>query len=199
MSARHRRCGSALGACLVLVASTVLLTGCELGGPGTPQILAGPTVPSPIPVQAPYIWEGERGLEVWRRNAVSRGPLTLVGVGEAAAFLRVDPATAEWVLRGPDLEPPARGVRTVRIRYRWVPDPRLDPAASLTLSLRALFERVPPVPDQPTADADLTPATAWTDFDFLAGNLVTAIRYVYLHSAGANRGVFDISRIELVL
>lgn len=196
MRAFHR-CGCAPSAAWLIVASTVLGAGCESEGV-VPRIVAGPTVPSPIPLQAPYIWQGEQGLDIWRRNAVSRGPLTLVGFGDSA-FLRLDPTTPEWVARGPDLEPPAVALRTMRIRYRWVPDPQLQPGASRTFAVRAHFETEPPLPSQPFTFAALAPATDWTDFSFSPPSLLTTtrVRYAYLHAHSNNRGVFDIAQIEL--
>lgn len=193
----HRRRCAPPAAWVLLIGSTVLGTGCE-GEGVVPRIVAGPAVPSPIPLQAPYIWQGEQGLDIWRRNAVSRGPLTLVGAGDTA-FLRLDPTTSEWVARGPDLEPPAVGLGTMRIRYRWVPDPQLQPGATRTFSVSALFETEPPLPNQPYTFAALAPATDWTDFSFPPPYLLTTrrVRYAYLHAQSNNRGVFDIARIEL--
>lgn len=181
---------------VLLVAATVLGAGCD-GEPSVPRMLAGPAVPSPIPLQAPYLWQGD-GLDIWSRNAVSRGPLTMVGAGDSA-FLRLDPTTSEWVARGPDLEPPAVGLGTMRIRYRWLPDPQLQPGASRTFSVRVIFETEPPLPNQPFTFAALAPATDWTDFSFPPPYLLTSsrVRYAYLHAHTNNRGVFDIARIEL--
>lgn len=196
MRACRKRWCTPPAAWVMLVASTVLGTGCD-GEPGVPRILGGPAVPSPIPLQAPYVWQGEQGLDIWRRNAVSRGPLTMVGAGDSA-FLRLEPTTSEWVARGPDLEPPAAGLGTLRIRYRWVPDPQLQLGASRTFSVRALFETEPPLLNQPYTFAALAPATDWTDFSFPPPYLLTTsrVRYGYLHAQSNNRGVFDIARIE---
>lgn len=191
-----RRVGDA-GRALVFMTSTLVLVGCEIGGQPTLQSIAGPSVVSPTPTQAPYVWEGERGLEIWAKNSVTRGSVTLVGSGDTA-FIRVDPASGEFVLRGPDLDPPARGVRGVRIRCRWVPDPSLQPGAALALSLVAHFERAPTDPEQPTAYAMINPTPEWTDVHLDgAFSDLTAVRYAYLHSWGGNRGAFDIARIEL--
>jgi hypothetical protein len=104
------------------------------------------------------------------------------------------------VLRGPDLSPPATAVRTVRLRYRWRPDPALDRTASLTGFVSARFERAPATPLQPTAYVTLQPASDWMDVDFVPGDFGghVDVRYTYLHSNGFNRGVFEIARIELV-
>jgi hypothetical protein len=53
---------------------------------------------------------------------------------------------------------------------------------------------------QATAWATLQPRDEWTDYRFQPANFAPPIdiRYCYLHSSGANRGVVEIDRIELV-
>ncbi|HMF61228.1 MAG TPA: hypothetical protein VK595_12700, partial [Vicinamibacterales bacterium] len=48
-------------------------------------------------------------------NAVTRGPITVEGDG-AAAFIRVKLDVNDYVMRSPDLAPPAAGVRGARVR-----------------------------------------------------------------------------------
>src|SRR5438128_2634650 len=105
-----RRGGRALA--LASFTGGLLMAACEAGGPGAPHVIPGPTVPSPIPTISPYRWDTRAELEIWTTNRVSRGPLAIDGV-DADAFIRIDPASADWVLRGPDLDPPARAIRTL--------------------------------------------------------------------------------------
>lgn len=178
----------------------LLIGACEVGEPKPVQFIAGPAVPSPIPTGAPYVWDTRTELEVWTNNAVTRGQITLQGVGPEAV-INFDRPSESWVLRGPDLEPPAEAVRGVRIRYRWEPDPRLGPGASRTGSMTAHFETVPFAADQPQAHAwPISPSDGWTELDFVPGSFRDAldVRYVYITSSGFNPGVLQIDRIELV-
>jgi hypothetical protein len=187
------------GGALASLAGGLLMAACEAGGPGAAHVIPGPTVPSPIPTISPYRWDTRAELEIWMTNRVSRGPLAIDGVG-TDAFIRINPASSDWVLRGPDLDPPARAIRTVRVRYRWIPDPALQPAASRTGPLTAYFERFPATADQPAAHAELSPATEWTERALTPGSFRDPldVRYVYLGPGGWNRGIFEIDRIELV-
>ena len=178
-----------------------LLTGaCEVGGPKPARFIAGPAVPSPIPTGAPYVWDTQTELEVWTTNAVTSRQITVQGIGREGV-INFDRPSESWVLRGPDLEPPAEGVLGVRIRYRWEPDPRLGPGASRTGSMTAHFEKVPFAVDQPEAHAwPVSPTDGWTELDFVPGSFRDGlnVRYVYITSSGFNPGVLQIDRIALV-
>lgn len=196
MPASNRVWGRLAGTCLALATVAVCGAGCEFGGPRPPHVIPGPAVPSPLPGPLEYVWEGQNGLEIWKNNPVSQGPLALVGSGPAA-FLRVEPVSARWILRGPDLEPSARDVRTLRLRYRWIPDPQLPPTAARTGLLRAFFDRAPSV-EQLISILEVTPSSDWRDADFETfREPIATVRYVYLQPFGWNAGTFDIGRIEL--
>ena len=60
-----------IGVCVGMVA------GCELDNAGTPQIIAGPSVPSPVPLHAPYVWDTREELAAWIENAVSHGSFSI--------------------------------------------------------------------------------------------------------------------------
>ena len=101
--------------------------------------------------------------------------------------------------------PPANGVRTLSIRYRWQPDPDLPPAASQTALVTAHFQTTGPVvgydPNaQGAASGTLQPRGDWTDIALIPGQFKPPIEveFCYLHSFGANRGVLEVDRIELV-
>ena len=190
---------------LPLMLLALLTAACEIGGRPPGVVLAGPTVPSPFPTAPPYVWDTAEELSIWMNNPVARGSLTLEGSG-TDAFIRIDRADREWVLRGPDLEPAAEGVRTVSLRYRWRPDPSLPQTASLTAWVNAYFQMTTPAVNQdPTAQVHvssaLPPHDDWTDIALLPQGQFKppiGVEYCYVHSFGANRGVLEIDRIELV-
>jgi hypothetical protein len=189
--------------CMILLAAT-LATGCEIGERPPSYVLPGPTVPSPIPTAAPYVWDTRDELAIWVNNPVARGSLALEGSG-SEAFIKIDRADLPWVLRGPDLTPAATGVRTLLIRYRWQPDPGLPSTATRTAFLTVNFETTTPVhafdpTAQGAAHVDLQPRDEWTAITFTPGQYTPPIdvAYCYVHSQGANRGVLEIDRLELV-
>lgn len=186
---------------LVLVA--IAGTACNTGGRPSSYVIDGPTVPSTLTTVVPFVWDSRDELDVWVHNAVSRGSVAIVGSG-SEAVIRIDRADQEWVLRGPDLTPPAPEVRTLLIRYRWQLDPALPATAARTLHATAYFQTTTPIhwfdPNaQAAAHGDLQPQNEWTEIRFVPGQYTPPIevRYCYLHSFGANRGVLEIDRIEL--
>lgn len=186
-----------------LILLAVLTTGCDTGRPAA-FVIPGPTVPSPLPTAPPYVWDTRDELSIWMNNPVARGSLALEGSG-VEAFIRIDRADGEWLLRGPDLTPPAAGVRTLSIRYRWRPDPGLPSTAVRTALVTAHFQTTTPVvgydPNaQAAASSDLEPRNDWTDIALIPGQFKPPIevKHCYVHSFGANRGLLEIDRIELV-
>ena len=178
---------------------------CETKGPPDAFVIAGPTVLSPIPTRAPYVWDTDDELRIWVDNPVTRGPVPISLVGSGSdAFIRIEPRAGVdgWVLRGPDLVPSATGIRTLRIWYRWRVDPSVPSGAVQTFSLTAAFDVVVPGPaaQQPTAYATLQPASDWTPAELTPGSFrgLLDVKYVYLHQSSSNRGVFEMNRIELV-
>ena len=165
-------------------------------------VIPGPTVPSSLPTAAPFVWDSRDELDVWVHNAVSRGSMTVEGSGPDA-FVRLDQPDKEWVLRGPDLSPPAPGIRTARLRYRWRLDPTLSAGASRTAYVTVHFDALG-LPDyqhgQASTTVPLQPSDAFTDASFTLGPYLPAldVRYVYVSCSGTNRGVFEIDRLELV-
>ncbi len=187
-----------------LLAVALLTTACEAGGRPPAFVILGPSVPSPLLPATLYVWDTREELGTWVVNAVSRGSLAVEGSG-TDAFVRIDRADREWVLRGPDLDPPAAGVQTLSVRYRWRPDPGLPPTAARTARITAQFQTTTPVvaydrTAQAAASATLEPRDEWTVHRFVPGNFAPPIdvSYCYLHSYGANRGVIEIDRIELI-
>ena len=190
---------------LPVVLLALLACACEVGGRPPGVVVPGPAVPSPFPTVPPYVWDTAEELSIWMNNSVARGSFALEGSG-AGAFIRIDRADRDWLLRGPDLQPAAEGIRTVSIRYRWRPDPGLPPNASMTTRVSAHFETTTPVTSEdPTAQAllssNLPPRDDWTEITLLPQNQFKppiGVEYCYVQSYGANRGVLEIDRIELV-
>jgi len=185
----------------MLVCLAIAATACGRESPES-FVIPGPTVPSTIPTATPLVWDSREELDVWVHNAVSRGTMTLEGSG-TEAFVRLDRPDVEWVLRGPDLSPPATAIRTARLRYRWRLDATLSPTAARTAWVTVHFD-APALPEyhygQASATLPLPPSDVFTDASFTLGSYLAAVdvRYVYVSSSGANRGVFEIDRIELV-
>lgn len=188
---------------ILVVLTTMLNVACESDDrPGT-FVIPGPTVPSSLPTETPYVWDSREELAVWVNNSVSKGSFTIDGSGNAA-IIRVDRPDSQWTLRGPDLSPAPTDVRTVEIRYRWVPDASLSPTASRTLQVTAYFETTAKLPDyyynQAAAWATLEPREELSEIAFRPGQYTPPIdvRYVYFNCFGGNRGVLEIDRIALL-
>ena len=187
-----------------LVLLSLLAIGCDVGQRPESFVVPGPTVPSPLPTTSPYVWDSSQELAIWANNPVAKGNPVLEEIG-SDAFIRIARADGEWVLRGPDLVPPAEGVQTLRFRYRWQPDPSLSPTASRTMVVTTYFETVASIGwldphDQGAATAVLQPQNEWTELRFAPSQYRPPIdvRYCYVHSFGGNRGTLEIDRIELV-
>lgn len=191
--------------CVAAGVAMLLAAGCEIGGARTFSVIPGPTVPSAHPTAAPFVWDAREELDIWVNNPVTRGPVPVSLVGEGVdAFIRIEPRRGSdgWLLRGPDLDPPAAAARTLRIWYRWRLDPTLSPNASRTFGLWVIFEALNPPrpPDQPGDFELLQPESDWTIADFSPGfaGAPLDVKYVYLHQFSSNAGVFELDRIELV-
>jgi len=190
-----------------LVAFVVLMAmlnaACESDDRPGAYVIPGPTVPSALPTQAPYVWDSGEELAVWVNNSVSKGSFTIDGSGNAAV-IRVDRPDSQWTLRGPDLSPAPTDVRTVEIRYRWVPDASLFPSASRTLLVAAYFETTAKLPayynNQATAWATFEPREDLSEIAFRPGQYTPPIdaRYIYFNCYGGNRGVLEIDRIAVL-
>ena len=186
----------------VIAMLAVLTTACRTGEEPVSYVIAGPTVPSTVTPLTPDVWDTREELAVWIDNTLARGTLALEGTG-VDAFIRIERGDQPWLTRGPDLTPPSTGIRTVRLRYRWKPS--VEPPASQTHFVTANCETVTPVHSfdptaQAAAHASLQPQTEWTTVDLIPGQYRPPIdvKYCYVHSQGANRGVLEIDRLELV-
>jgi hypothetical protein len=91
------------------------------------------------------------------------------------------------------------------LRYRWRPDDSLPATATQTAYLTAVFQTTRPIHSfdptaQATAQATLTATEDWKEIDFRPNQYTPPIdvEYCYVHSLGANRGVLEIDRLDLV-
>lgn len=190
--------------CFAVALCTGLVAACDSGKRPESYVITGPSVPSPIPTASPYSWDTAQELAIWVNNPVARGGPTLKEF-DTEAFIIFQSADKEWVLRGPDLVPPATGIQTLRMRYRWQPDAALSATASRTMNVTAYFQTVASIGwfdpnNQGAAAATLQPQEDWTEVRFTPSQYRPPIdvQYCYLHSFGGNRGVLEIDRIELV-
>ena len=102
----------------------------------------GRSVPSPVPLHAPYIWDTREELVVWTDNAVSRGSFSIDDMDSNGAIaIQFTGASGQaggtLVLRGPDVVPPAPSIRAVRIRYQWLQDSPSSSDLSLSVTIDA--------------------------------------------------------------
>ena len=183
------------------VSCVVLMGGCELDNAGTPHVIAGPTVPSPVPLHAPYVWDTPEELTVWTRNTVSRGTFVIDDADSNGAIAsQVTGRFSErLILRGPDIDPPAQSVRAVRARYQWLPNGVSNPDAALIVAFEAT--NAPRRDLQPSARITLKAGAGWKEAESVRTNYpeLTSldVRYVYF-SATPNPGLLKIDTIALV-
>jgi len=198
------RRASAVLLVVAAAAATVVTAGCNADNPGSSYVIPGPTVPTRVPTLEPFVWDTRDELANWVENDAAKGPLAVEGSG-AEAMIKITRADQQWVVRGPDFAPAVTGVRTLRLRYRWRPDSSLPATATQTAYVTAYFQPTTPIHPwdpaaQAAASATLQATEDWTSIDFRPAQFTPPIdvTYCYLHSLGANRGVLEIDRIELV-
>ena len=190
----------AIGVLACVVATAGMIAGCELDNAGTPQVIPGPLVPSPVPLRAPYVWDTRDELMVWTGNTVSLGSFSIDTTDSNAAIAaRFAGLYPRMVLRGPDIDPPARSIRAVRVRYQWFPDGASTPEMSLFASFEAVDAPTHDV--QPTMRLVLKTGPEWKDAESAPWNQPAPppldVRYLYFH-ATPNPGLLKIDTITLV-
>src|SRR5687768_3146838 len=126
---------------LAVVIATAAAVGC--GGVAEPFVIPGPTAPSRVTTDQLLVWDSREELLDWVSNAVTRGPISVEGDG-AAAFIRVKLDINHHVMRGPDLVPPATGVRGARVRARLRHDRTRSPQSVQTEDVDLYFEVIDP-------------------------------------------------------
>jgi hypothetical protein len=179
-----------------LMACAWLAGGCELEN-ANPHIIAGPSVPSPVPLQAPYVWDARDELVVWIENAVSRGSFSIDDDGSNGAIvIQLTAGSSATVLRGPDVVPPARSIGAVRIRYRWLSNSPSDPGPSVSVSFDAT--NVPSADLQPSGFATPRTGPDWKDLEFTPYLRPLDVRYVYFSIHSVYAGLLKIDTIAFV-
>jgi hypothetical protein len=178
-----------------------MMAGCELDTAGTPQVIPGPSVPSPVPLHAPYVWDTPEELRVWTDNAVSRGSFSIDDTdSNGAIVIQFMGASGQsggtLVLRGPDLVPPATSIRGVRIRYQWLEDSPSEFGLPLSVAIDAT--NAPNAGLQAHSSQWLRAEPGWKEIEFRpAASPPLDVRYVYF-SGYANAGVLKIDAITLL-
>ena len=200
MQTRSNRPHLIIGAICCVVWGAGMIAGCELDNTGTPHVIPGPSVPSPIPLHAPYVWDTREELKVWTDNAVSRGSFSIDETDSNGAIaIQFTGAQGQsggsLVLRSPDLVPPAASIRAARIRYQWLQ----DSASNLGLSMSATIEATNTSSvDQPRQYQTLKTGSGWKEIDFRPpASSSLDVRYIYF-AAYANAGVLKIDTITLI-
>lgn len=179
----------------------ILMVGCKLEDAGTPRVIAGPAVPSPVQLHAPYGWDTPEELTVWIRNPVSRGPFGIDAADSNGAITSqfTGGISERLILRGPDIDPPAPSIRAVRVRYQWLPGGVSNPELWLIVAFEA--ENAPRRDRQPSARITLKAGPGWKEAESVRMDYPELasldLRYVYF-SATPNPGVLKIDTITLV-
>ena len=181
------------------------MAACELDNTGTPQFIAGPSVPSPMPLHAPYVWDTPEELMVWTGNAVSNGPFSIDdddSNGEIAIQITyVAGGNGNMVLRGPDIEPAARSIRAVRVRYQWLPS---NTANNPGFALFVAFAGANAVGGglHPRASATLKAGPGWKELEvpiyLNSTSALPDVRYAYFWVSPQPGGLLKIDTITLV-
>jgi hypothetical protein len=174
-----------------------MMAGCELDNASVPQIIPGPSVPSPVPLHAPYVWDTREELVVWTENIVSRGSFSIDNDDSngAIAIQLAGTSGGMLLLRGPNMDPPAQAIRAVRIRYQWFPDGTPNPF-SLWVSFDATNS--PTADLQPGASATLKAGPGWQEIEFRHFTPPLDVRYVYFWTYAPGVGLLKIDAITLV-
>jgi hypothetical protein len=185
---------------LASLAGMVAVVGC--GAIPDPYVIAGPTAPSRVVTEQPLVWDSREELLDWVSNAVTRGPITVEGEG-AAAFIRVKFDFNNYVMRGPDLEPAASGVRGARLRARLRHDRPRPPQSVQSERVELYFEVFNPIvpSTQVSMTASVLPSDEWQDLTLMPGLYCClqplTVRYAYIPFRSTTPATLDIDRIEL--
>ena len=178
------------------------MAACELDNTGTPQIIAGPSVPSPVPLHAPYMWDTPEELRVWTDNAVSRGSFSIDSDGSNGAITIqfTGSSGGPLLLRGPDIDPPAKAIRAFRVRYQWLTE--------LPVSFYPSFFVAAEAANAPSADVQarnsksLQAGPGWKELEvpiyLNSASALPDVRYAYFWVSPQPVGLLKIDTITLV-
>jgi hypothetical protein len=185
---------------IALVIATATAAGCD--DMPEPLVIPGPTAPSRVTTDRPLVWDSREELLDWVANAATRGPITVEGEG-AGAFIRVKLDLNDYVMRGPDLVPPAEGVRSARLRVRLRHDRSRPPQAVQTEDFHMYFEVInPDVPNtQSSMRIGVPPGEEWVDLELKPALYCClqplTVRYAYVPFRSTSPATMEIDRIEL--
>jgi hypothetical protein len=185
---------------LAFVIATAAAAGC--GEVPEPLVIPGPTAPSRVTTDQPLVWDTREELLEWVGNGVTRGPITVEGDG-AAAFIRIALDLNDYVMRGPDLVPPAQGVRGARVRARLRHDRSRPSQAVQTEDVHMYFEVVDPsIPNtQSSMRVGVPPSDEWVDLELKPALYCClhplTVRYAYVPFRSTSPATMEIDRIEL--
>lgn len=166
-----------------------------------PYVIPGPTAPTAVTRQ-PLTWDSRDELLQWVANGVTHGPITVEGEG-AGAFIRVRMDFGNYLMRGPNLDPPADGVRNARIRVRFRHDRPRPPGAVQTEYFELFFDVVKPMPPntQPSMTEAVRPSEDWQDIALRPALYCClapiTVRYGYVPFRSTSPATLEIDRIEL--
>jgi hypothetical protein len=178
------------------------MAGCELDNTGTPQVIAGPSVPSPVPLHAPYVWDTPEELMVWTDNAVSRGSFSIDSDDSNGAITiqLAGSSGGPLLLRGPDIDPPAKAIRAFRIRYQWLTELPVSFYPSFWVAVEAT--NGPSADVQPRNFKSLQAGPGWKELEvgsFLnSASAPLDVRYAYFWVSPLPLGLLKIDTIALV-
>ena len=186
---------------LGFVIAAAAAAGC--GDVPEPVVIPGPTAPSRTTTDQPLVWDSRAELLDWVANGVTRGAITVEGEG-AAAFIRVGLDFNDHLLRGPDLVPPASGVRGARVRVRFRNDRGRPPqAVALAEEVHLYFEVADPVVanTQSSMRVSVPAGDEWLDLQLKPGLYCClqplTVRYAYVPFRSTSAATMEIDRIEL--
>lgn len=169
----------------------------------SPYVIAGPSAPSRVAPERPLTWDSREELLDWVTNGVTRGPITIEGQG-ATAFIRVRLDFGSYVVRGPDLDPAAVGVRGARIRARLVHDRPRPPQAVQTERFTLYLDVANPqiATTQSSMYVAIAPSDDWQDLTLSPGLYCCreplAVRYAYVPFGSTTPATLDIDLIEFL-
>jgi hypothetical protein len=126
---------------------------------------------------------------------VSRGSFVVdTDDSNGAIAIQLARSSGMLVLRGPDIDPPARAIRSVRIRYQWLPE-----SGRSALSLWVAFDATNSTPPdlQPRAFATLDAGAGWQEIE-LRQSTPLDVRYLYFGTYSTGAGVLKLDAIALV-
>ena len=136
---------------------------------------------------------------VWTNNAVSRGSFSIDSDDSngAIAIQLTGSSGGPLLLRGPDIDPPAKAIRAFRIRYQWLTELPVSFYPSFFVAVEAT--NAPSVGVQPRNSKSLQPGPGWKELEVASyASAPLDVRYAYFWVAPLPAGLLKIDTIALV-